>query len=229
MNIQGLQKLTLLDYPEHVAATLFTGGCQLNCPYCHNSELISGPFGPGEDTEAVLAFLKKRQGLLDGVCVSGGEPLLQPDIADFLRAVKALGYQIKLDTNGGFPEKLAAIVGENLVDYVAMDIKNTPARYPETVGVPDLDVTPYIRSQKFLMEGHVDFEFRTTVVREYHTIEDIRSICEWLQGAPRYYLQCFVARDQVRDISLSAYNDEEMRTLLAEAKKYLPVTELRGI
>ena len=105
MNIQGLQKLTLLDYPEHVAATLFTGGCQLNCPYCHNSELISGPFGPGEDTDAVLAFLKKRQALLDGVCVSGGEPLLQPDIADFLRAVKALGYQIKLDTNGGFPEK----------------------------------------------------------------------------------------------------------------------------
>ena len=110
-----------------------------------------------------------------------------------------------------------------------MDIKNTPARYPETVGVPDLDVTPYIRSQKFLMEGHVDYEFRTTVVREYHTIEDIRTICEWLQGAPRYYLQCFVARDQVRDTSLSAYNDEEMRALLAEAKKYLPVTELRGI
>ena len=229
MNIQGIQKLTLLDYPEHVAATLFTGGCQLNCPYCHNSELIAGPFGPGEDTDAVLAFLKKRQGLLDGICVSGGEPLLQPDLAEFLRAVKALGYQIKLDTNGGFPDKLAALVDEGLVDYVAMDIKNAPARYPETVGVPHLDLSPYIASKDFLLAGRVDAEFRTTVVRELHTIEDICAIANWLEGAPRYYLQCFVARDQVRDTSLSAYNDEEMKTLLSAAQKRLPCTTLRGI
>lgn len=229
MNIQGLQKLTLLDYPEHVAATLFTGGCQLNCPYCHNSELIQGPFGTGEAPADVLAFLKKRQGLLDGVCVSGGEPLLQADIADFLRAVKALGYKIKLDTNGGFPDKLAALVDEGLVDYVAMDIKNTPALYPKTCGVPGLDPTPYIASKNFLMEGRVDYEFRTTVVREFHTFEDVLAVARWLEGAKRYYLQSFVARDQVRDLSLSAYTDEEMKRLAEAAKKILPCTTLRGI
>lgn len=229
MNIQGLQKLTLLDYPEHVAATLFTGGCQLNCPYCHNSELITGPFGPGEDTEAVLAFLKKRQGLLDGVCVSGGEPLLQADLAAFLRAVKAMGYKIKLDTNGGFPDRLRALVEEGLVDYVAMDIKNAPNRYAKTCGLDALDETPYIASRNFLLKGTVDYEFRTTVVREFHTFEDILEICKTLQGARRYYLQSFVARDQVRDLSLSAYSEAEMKTLCVRAKEVLPCTQLRGI
>lgn len=229
MNIQGLQKLTLLDYPEHVACTLFTGGCQLNCPYCHNREIIAPPFGAGEDTDAVLRFLAKRQGLLDGVCVSGGEPLLQPDLADFLRAVKDMGYRVKLDTNGGLPEKLAALVAEDLVDYVAMDIKNTWARYAETTGVTNLDTTPYIASAEFLLAGHVDYEFRTTVVRELHTFDDILAIAGELGGARRYYLQAFVARDTVRDASLSAYTDDEMRALEKKVQEVLSTAALRGV
>lgn len=229
MNIQGLQKLTLLDYPEHVACTIFTGGCQLNCPFCHNSELISGPFGEGHQTDSVLSFLKKRQGLLDGVCVSGGEPLLQPDIEEFLRAVKELGYRVKLDTNGGFPDKLERLVRAGLVDYVAMDIKNTPEKYALTCGLNECDMTPYIASVNFLLSGLVDYEFRTTVVREFHTFEDILQIAKWLKGAQHYYLQCFVERDQVRDTSLSAYNEEEMKRVCQAAQADLPCTTLRGI
>lgn len=229
MNIQGLQKLTLLDYPEHVACTIFTGGCQLNCPFCHNSELISGPFDEDLQTDSVLSFLKKRQGLLDGVCVSGGEPLLQPDIEEFLRAVKELGYRVKLDTNGGFPDKLERLVRAGLVDYVAMDIKNTPEKYALTCGLNECDMTPYIASVNFLLSGLVDYEFRTTVVREFHTFEDILQIAKWLKGAQHYYLQCFVERDQVRDTSLSAYNEEEMKSVCQAAQAYLSCTTLRGI
>lgn len=229
MNIQGLQKLTLLDYPEHVACTLFTAGCQLDCPFCHNSELITGPFGPGETEESIFAFLRKRQGLLDGICVSGGEPLLQPDIEAFLERVKALGYQVKLDTNGGFPEKLARLIEAGLVDYVAMDIKNTPARYAETCGVTDLDLTPYIRSRELLLEGRTDYEFRTTIVKEFHSFEDMREIAGWLKGAKRYYLQSFVDRDQVRDHSLSAHNEATLQKMLEVVKQVLPCAELRGI
>ena len=229
MNIQGMQKLTLLDYPAHVACTLFCGGCQLNCPFCHNSELIQGPFDDGLGADKVLAFLKKRQGLLDGVCVSGGEPLLQPDLGDFLAEVKALGYKVKLDTNGGFPEKLAQLIDSGLVDYVAMDIKNTPARYPETCGLQDMDVAPFARSKNLLLEGRVDYEFRTTVVKEFHSFEDILTIGEWLQGARRYYLQSFVDREQVRDKSLSAYTDKMLRNICDSLKPLLPCAELRGI
>ena len=229
MNIQGLQKLTLLDYPAHVACTLFTGGCQLNCPFCHNSELIQGPFDGGMDADEVLRFLKKRQGLLDGVCVSGGEPLLQADLAGFLAEVKALGYKVKLDTNGGFPDKLAQLIDDGLVDYVAMDIKNTPTRYAETCGLQDMDVAPFAGSKNLLLEERVDYEFRTTVVKEFHSFEDMLAIAEWLQGAKRYYLQSFVERDQVRDKSLSAYTDEMLRNICDSLKPLLPCVEVRGI
>lgn len=229
MNIQGWQKLTLLDYPEHVACTLFTAGCQLNCPFCHNSALIAGPFDEPLQESDVLAFLKKRQGLLDGVCVSGGEPLLQADIEVFLEKVKALGYLIKLDTNGGFPDKLESLIAHGLVDYVAMDIKNSPERYAETCGVASLDLTPYIRSRDMLLEGRVPYEFRTTVVQEFHTFEDIAFIGKWLQGAQQYYLQSFVDRDQVRNHSLSAHNEETMKAMLKAVQTYVPNAALRGI
>lgn len=229
MNIQGLQKLTLLDYPAHVACTVFTGGCQLNCPYCHNSELIAGTFGDGISVEEVLAFLKKRQGVLEGVAITGGEPLLQADLEDFVRAVKDLGYKVKLDTNGGFPEKLEHFMNEGLVDYVAMDIKNTLEKYALTAGKKQLDVTPYIQSKELLIAGCVDYEFRTTIVKEFHTNEDIINIAKWLKGAKKYYLQSFVDRDQVRDHSLSAYTEESLKDLCKEAKVFLPCTELRGL
>lgn len=164
MEIQGLQKMTLLDYPGKVACTVFLGGCDFRCPFCHNGELVLSPAPAEMNQEELLAFLKKRQGLLDGVCITGGEPLLRPDLPQLLEAVKALGYPVKLDTNGSHPRALVDLVERKLVDYVAMDVKNSPERYPETVGVPGLDVGPIRESVGFLLEGLVDYEFRTTVV-----------------------------------------------------------------
>ncbi|MDO4281239.1 MAG: anaerobic ribonucleoside-triphosphate reductase activating protein [Peptococcaceae bacterium] len=229
MNIQGMQKLTLLDYPGQVACTIFTGGCQLNCPYCHNSLLINGPFDDCLAAEEVLAFLQKRQGLLDGICVSGGEPLLQKELPEFLRACKNLGYKIKLDTNGGYPEKLAQLIDAGLVDRVAMDIKNAPEKYAATCGCEHLDLAPYIASRDLLLSAQVEYEFRTTVVRQLHSFEDVLEIARWIPGARHFYLQAFVDREQVRDHHLSAYTDEEMRALLSAVQKILPSAELRGI
>lgn len=142
MDIQGLQKMTLLDWPGKVACTVFLGGCDFRCPFCHNSELLSGPMPILMDQEGLLEFLRKRQGLLDGVCVTGGEPLLRPGLPGLLDGIKNLGFPVKLDTNGNHPDRLVRLWEQGLVDYVAMDVKNSPERYPETVGVPGLDLTP---------------------------------------------------------------------------------------
>ena len=166
MDIQGLQKMTLLDYPGKVACTVFLGGCDFRCPFCHNGELVLSPAPAQMDQEELLAFLKKRQGLLDGVCITGGEPLLRPDLKGLLEAIHALGYPVKLDTNGSHPRALVDLVERKLVDYVAMDVKNSPERYPETVGVPELDVGPIRESVGFLLEGMVDYEFRTTWIKK---------------------------------------------------------------
>lgn len=229
MNIQGWQKLTLLDYPGHLAATLFCGGCQINCPFCHNSELLRGPFKPGIAWDDVLAFLKKRQGVLEGVCVTGGEPLLQADIADAIRDIKELGFAVKLDTNGGFPDKLSELIEGELVDYVAMDIKNRPEKYPETCGVDFLDVTPFACSKDLLLEGKVDYEFRSTIVSPVHTVEDVLAMGEWIRGARRYYLQKFVMRDMVRDKTLKPWKDDLMKQVCKQFQGVCEVVEVRGV
>ncbi len=203
MLIHGLQKMTLLDFPGRVACTVFLGGCDLRCPYCHNAELIDGSAPAVMDDGELLAFLKKRAGLLDGVAVTGGEPLLR-DIAPLLRAVRALGYAVKLDTNGTHPARLRALLDEGLVDYVAMDIKNSPERYAETVGVAGLDLAPIRESAALLMEGRVDYEFRTTVCRELHDDDAIRGVGEFLSGARRLFLQPFADRDTVAFAGFSA-------------------------
>lgn len=203
MLIHGLQKMTLLDFPGRVACTVFLGGCDLRCPYCHNAELIDGSAPAVMDDGELLAFLKKRVGLLDGVAVTGGEPLLR-DIAPLLREVRALGYAVKLDTNGTHPARLRALLDEGLVDYVAMDIKNSPERYAETVGVAGLDLAPIRESAALLMEGRVDYEFRTTVCRELHDDDSIRGVGEFLAGARRLYLQPFADRDTVAFAGFSA-------------------------
>lgn len=228
MRIHGFQKLTLLDYPGFVAGTVFTGGCNFRCPFCHNAPLVMLEDEALAEDE-VLSILQKRRGLLDGVCISGGEPLLQPDIGDFMKKLRAMGYRIKLDTNGSFPQKLRALVEEGLVDMVAMDIKNSPEKYAETVGVPGLDVGPVKESAAFLMEGRVDFEFRTTVVRPLHTAEDFEKIGRWLPGAPKYYLQQF--RDSGALLAaegLGAYTEEEMQIFAEAVKPFIPHTYLRG-
>ncbi len=203
MLIHGLQKMTLLDFPGRVACTVFLGGCDLRCPYCHNAELIDGSAPAVMDDGELLAFLKKRVGLLDGVAVTGGEPLLR-DIAPLLREVRALGYAVKLDTNGTHPARLRALLDEGLVDYVAMDVKNSPERYAETVGVAGLDLAPIRESAALLMEGRVDYEFRTTVCRELHDDDSIRGVGEFLAGARRLYLQPFADRDTVAFAGFSA-------------------------
>lgn len=229
MEIQGLQKMTLLDYPGKVACTVFLGGCDFRCPFCHNGELVLSP-APAEMTqEELLAFLKKRRGLLDGVCVTGGEPLLRADLQQLLKAIKDLGYPVKLDTNGSHPRALVDLVERRLVDYVAMDVKNSPARYPETVGVPGLDVGPIRESVGFLLEGVVDYEFRTTVVREFHDQDSFRAIGPWLEGAKRYFLQSFVERDTVIQEGLHPWDRETLQTFADLVRPWVPTVALRGV
>jgi len=229
MHIAGLQKLTLLDYPGHTACTVFTAGCNLRCPFCHNSELVLPQRRPPRmDEEEFFSFLKKRQGILDGVCITGGEPLLQRELPDLLRAIRKLGFAVKLDTNGTFPKVLKALAAEGLVDYVAMDIKNSPERYAETVGIPGFDLTGVRESVEFLLSGGVDYEFRTTVCAELHGEADMHAIGQWLQSAPRYFLQEFKDSGDVLTFGLHAPNAEQMDRLRQIARLYIPNARIRG-
>ena len=231
MQICGLQKLAMVDYPGKLAATVFTGGCNLRCPFCHNALLVTQLAENPErhSVEEVLAFLKSRKGLLDGVVLSGGEPLLQPDAADFLSAVKAMGYAVKLDTNGCYPAALREILERGLVDYVAMDIKNSRERYAETVGIPGFDLSPVEESIRLLRESGVDYEFRTTIVKEFHTEADIHSIGRWVGGAPRYYLQNFVDSGNLIAGGLNPVEPLRLQAFAEIAKDYFSDVQLRGV
>ena len=235
MKISGLQKLTLLDFPGRVACTVFLGGCNFRCPFCHNSELLGADAEEFMKAEELLAFLKSRVGILDGVCITGGEPTLQKDLPDLLRAIKEMGYLIKLDTNGYRPEVLKALVEEGLVDYVAMDIKNSPERYAITCGLESIDLVPIEESMKFLMKGTVDYEFRTTVVKPLHDEEAIGSLGDWLlnlvpgRRAKALYLQPFVDRDTVAVAGLLPPTAEEMHEYKGFLEGCAQTVELRGI
>ena len=229
MLLKGLQKLTLLDYPGKIACTVFTGGCNFRCPFCHNASLvIPEKFGVTIPEEELFSFLEKRRGVLEGVCVSGGEPTLQPDIEDFLGRIKALGYFVKLDTNGARPDVLSRLVSAGLADYVAMDIKNSPERYSETVGIGNFDISPIRKSAEFLLSGAVDFEFRTTVVRQLHREEDIRAIGEWLSGSEKFFIQPFRDSGDLVGEGLSGYSEAEIATLLDIIRKFVPLAQIRG-
>ncbi len=230
MNIQGLQKLTLLDYPGKVACTIFFAGCNFRCPFCHNASLVTH-IDPEENIprEEVLAFLRKRAGILDGVCITGGEPLLAPDLEAFIREIKALGYEVKLDTNGSNAEKLKHLVKAGIIDYVAMDIKNSPEKYGMTIGIEGYEMSNVMQSAAFLMEGHVPYEFRTTVVREFHKREDFEAIGQWLEGADRYYLQSFVDSGDLIQPGLRGYTKEIMEQALGIVRQYIPAADLRGM
>ena len=229
MNVQGYQKLTLLDYPGRTACTVFTGGCNLRCPFCHNAGLVRTPLAGPNLTDEVLVYLHKRRGILDGVCVTGGEPLLRSELPEFLRRIRALGYLVKLDTNGSHPQRLRQLLEEGLVDYVAMDIKNSPQRYGETIGRPDFDIAPIKESVSLLMRGAVDYEFRTTVVNELHDEEAFQAIAEWLRGAKRCFLQPFADRDTVPMAGLSAPDDELLSRYADILRETVPDTTIRGI
>ena len=230
MKIHGLQKMTLLDFPGKVACTVFLGGCDMRCPFCHNAELISGNAPAVMEEEELLAFLKKRQGLLEGVAVTGGEPLLRgKELTDLAERIRDLGYPLKLDTNGTHPERLQEIIDRGLAAYVAMDIKNDPARYAQTAGLEALDLGPVRESAALLMEGRTAYEFRTTTVAELHDEESFRGIGAWIRGAERYFLQKFTDRDTVPFGGFHAPTDEQMRHYRDIAREFIPSAELRGV
>ena len=229
MIIKGLQKLTLLDFPDKMACTLFTFGCNFRCPFCHNASLVLADRA-GDDVmpeEEFFTFLSRRRGMLEGVCITGGEPTLQPDLADFIARIKDMGYAVKLDTNGYRPEVLRRLVEANLLDYVAMDIKNSLPRYGETVGIARFDTTPVEASMDYLMEGRVPFEFRTTLVRGLHTVEDVRTMGRRLAGPEAFFLQTF--KDSGDLIAGGdAFTSAETAALLAILREYVPNAQTRG-
>ena len=227
MRIYGLQKLSLVDYPGKTAAVLFTGGCNFRCPFCHNFGLVQDPGEPLDDGE-VFGYLKKRTGLLDAVVITGGEPLIHPDIADLIEKVRALGYPVKLDTNGTFPARLAELLTRGLVDYVAMDIKNSREKYYLTAGC-DVDLDSVNKSIMLLKSGTTDFEFRTTVVSQLHEEEDFVNIGEWIKGGEKYYLQRFKDSENVPYGNLTAPSDSEMERFLSLIQRFVPNAALRGI
>lgn len=237
MKLAGIQKLTLLDYPDKTAACVFTPGCNMRCPFCHNADLVIGT--TGSETESPFSsidlddffdFLATRHGLLDGVCISGGEPLLQPGIDDFSRKIHEQGFLVKLDTNGTNPEKLQMLIDEGLVDYVALDVKNSPSRYAQTVGIPDLDLSPIRQSIDLLFQGTVEYEFRTTVVKEFHDECSLREIAHWIKGARMWYLQNFADSENVLAGGgiLHSYSEKELTDLLPQLQDIVPGTSIRG-
>jgi len=230
MIISGFQKLTLLDFPGKVACTVFTAGCQFRCPFCHNASLVTH-IDPAArmDEQDILAYLQKRKGVLDGVCITGGEPLLQKDLPDFLKNIKALGLPVKLDTNGAEPERLRALIDAGLVDYVAMDVKNSLEHYPETVGIEGFDTAPVEQSIRLLKEGRVDYEFRTTVVSQLHDEDSLLSLAKMLTGVPQWFLQNFVDSGDVIGEGLCAMPEAELRAIAEKAAYFVPNIKIRGI
>ena len=252
MQIHGLQKVTLIDYPELMAATVFTAGCNFRCPFCHNASLVTRINNENQIPVAkVMDYLKKRKNVLQGVCISGGEPLLQPGLEDFIKEVKALGYLVKLDTNGSDLEKLKSLVEQSLIDYVAMDIKNAPEKYALTSGFENIAsnqqenlgalsaagkalfneelLSQVMSVVDYLKTDVIPYEFRTTLVREFHKREDIENIGKWLMGAEKYYLQKFNDSGDLIEDKLRPYSDERMRQALEIVKEYLPKAKIRDL
>ncbi len=230
MQFSGFQKLTLLDYPEKTACTLFTAGCNFRCPFCHNASLVTHIDNTNfYSEEEILTYLKKRKGLLDGVCITGGEPLMHKELPEFIKKVKDLDYLVKLDTNGSYPDRLAALIDSKLIDYVAMDIKNAQEKYILTAECSKEDLQNVEKSIEILKQHKIDFEFRTTVVKEYHTVEDIKKIAEWIKGVDKYFLQNFIDSGDLIKNNLSALNRETLDLMRLTAQDIIPKVEIRGI
>jgi len=230
MQIYGLNKLTLLDYPEHLAATVFLGGCNLRCPFCQNASLVtrlgSQPIIP---TDEFMDYLKKRKGVLEGVCITGGEPTIYKELPDFIKDIKEMGYNVKLDTNGTNPAMLKDLIKSGLIDYVAMDIKNSREKYAITTGLSDIQIDLVEESVRILLESDLDYEFRTTVVREFHDRYDMLSIALWISGAKAYFLQGFQDSGDLIMPGLHPHDRETMQDFLSLVKPHVKHAALRGI
>lgn len=230
MQIHGFAKMTLLDYPEHVAATVFTGACNFRCPFCHNGDLVLRPQEvPRIAEEDVLRVLEKRKNLLEGVCITGGEPTLQPDLADFIKKIKQLGFLVKLDTNGYRPEILERLLADELLDYVAMDIKNSKEKYAMTAGVSDFEIGKIETCVELLKKGTIPYEFRTTAVKELHTKEDFMAIGEWLEGARAYFIQPYRESEQVISPGFHPHSLTELEEIKAQLIPFVKQVGLRGV
>lgn len=230
MQIHGFQKLTLLDYPGHLAATIFLGGCNMRCPFCQNASLVLNPQTQQTlPSKEVLAALEKRRNVLEGICISGGEPTLYPELPDLVGKIKSLGYKVKLDTNGTNPAMIKLLVQEELIDYIAMDIKNSKEKYSLTCGLPDIDLKPVEESVRFLMTSPADYEFRTTVVKELHSEEDMLSIGKWLQGARAYYLQSYLDSGDILAPGLKSPSKETLLKYVKLLAPYIAKVSLRGV
>lgn len=229
MVIHGLKKFSLLDYPGKVACTLFTTGCNFRCPYCYNAPLVVDTHKNKEILpEDIYTFLENGRGMLNGICLTGGEPLIQRGIEEFLNHVREMGYAVRLDTNGSFPDKLKRLVSEGLISYVAMDLKNSKESYGKTVGIEDYDIGNVCRSVEYLLSGVIPYEFNTTVVLELHQRSDFESIGRWIEGADQYFLQRFVDSGNVMRKGLHRYNENIMRQALDIVKERVPSARLRG-
>lgn len=229
MKICGLQKTTLLDFPGHLAATIFLGGCNFRCPFCHNKDLLGNDAEAVYTEEELMNFLKKRANILEGICITGGEPTLSAGLESLIRRIRDLGYQIKLDTNGSRPDVLKRLCENGLIDFVAMDIKNSLEHYELTAGAENLPILEIENSIDFLMHGSINYEFRTTVVRELHHEEDFIQIGRWLHGCQAYFLQNYVDSNQVLQPGFTGCTKEELMHFRQILLPYIPNTELRGV
>lgn len=234
MQIHGLNKTTLLDYPGHVAATVFCGGCNFRCPFCHNSELVLNPAStPAISDREVLDFLAKRKGILQGICITGGEPTLQQDLAEFIYHVKDLGYLVKLDTNGYRPEVIKNLVEGHLLDYIAMDIKSGPSGYAKATGNLELSKDSALKNIResidFIMTCGVQYEFRTTVVKGLHEEKDFQEIGPLLQGCKAYFLQNYKDSENVMESGFSSFTREELEKFVSLVRPFVEQVELRGV
>ena len=229
MEIKGITNTTLNDYPGKVAATVFVGGCDFCCPYCHNRSLVVKPERlPSMKEDDVLAFLEQRKVALEGVCITGGEPLKQRDLGGFLRKIKDMGYKVKLDTNGYDPTHLSHLLKDELIDYISMDIKNSPVNYGRTAGCPGFELNRVRLSVDLIRDSGIDYEFRTTVVKELHSAPDLEDIGRWLQGVRAYYIQPYVDGDDVIMPVFSSYDKKQMQEFVKMLQYYIPNTGLRG-
>jgi pyruvate formate lyase activating enzyme len=230
MNIHGFNKLTLLDYPGHMAATIFLGGCNMRCPFCHNASLVTRVASqPAIPMEEVWNTLAKRKHILEGVCITGGEPTLNPGLTELIRNIKSFGFKIKLDTNGTNPELLKALIEDGLIDYVAMDIKNSKEKYALTSGFPNINMDKIEQSIAFLLSDTLEYEFRTTIVREFHTKEDMHSIGKWIEGAKAYYLQSYQSSEDILQPGLNYHSKEMLEAFVELLKPYVGNVSIRGV
>lgn len=235
MVINGFQKTTLLDYPGHVAATVFTGGCNMRCPFCHNASLVLNPENTISEKETLLYIIRRRH-IYDGICITGGEPTLNKDLPEFIMQIKNAGLKVKLDTNGLMPGALITLIDGHLIDYIAMDIKSSIENYGTACGIWDVNTDNILKSIDIIRNSNLPYEFRTTLVKGIHTYEEMEDIAETIKGAKAYFLQSYkdsgdiiISKQNDDNLTLSSFSEDELGRFLAIAKSKIPSASLRGI